>query len=74
MHGHGCSWCVPIPIMGTDEYQTRKQAAQILKCSEQTLDRYCRAGLIETVKCGPRRILIPTEQIRKLLTSKDAAK
>ena len=60
--------------MSGEEYQTRKQTAAILKCSEQTVDRYARQGLIETVKCGPRRILIPTTSIQKLLTAKGGMK
>lgn len=56
--------------MSTDDYRTRKQTARILKVSEQTVDRYARQGLIETLKCGPRRILIPTTSIQKLLTAK----
>jgi len=56
--------------MGNDDYRTRKQTAGILKVSEQTLDSWSRQGLIETVKCGPRRVLIPTDQIRKLLAAK----
>jgi excisionase family DNA binding protein len=56
--------------VGNDDYRTRKQTARILKVSEQTVDRYARQGLIETVKCGPRRILIPTTEIQKLLAKK----
>jgi len=58
--------------MGTDDYKTRRQTARILKVSEQTVDRYARQGLIEIVKCGPRRVLIPTSEIQKLLTMKEA--
>lgn len=60
--------------MGTDDYKTRRQTARILKVSEQTLDRWSRQGLIETVRCGPRRILILTSSIQKLLTAKDGEK
>ncbi len=56
--------------MGNEDYKTRKQAAEILKLSERTLDRYVIEGRIEVVKCGPRRILIPDGEIRKLLTPK----
>ncbi len=58
--------------MAIDDYQTRRETAKILKCSEQTVDRYARQGLLETVKVGPRRILIPTSEIMKLLASKGA--
>jgi HK97 family phage major capsid protein len=41
--------------MGTDDNKTRAQTARILKVSTQTVDRYAKQGLIETLKCGPRR-------------------
>jgi excisionase family DNA binding protein len=56
--------------MGNDDYKTRKQAARILKLSERTIDRYVSEGRIEVVKCGPRRILIPDGELRKLLAPK----
>ncbi len=56
--------------MGTDDYKTRKQAAAILHLSERTLDRYVVEGRIEVVKCGPRRVLIPEAEIRRLLSPK----
>jgi len=58
--------------MVRDDFKTRRQAAEILKLSERTLDRYASEGRIEVVKCGPRRVLIPTSEIQKLLTSKAA--
>jgi excisionase family DNA binding protein len=56
--------------MGHADYKTRKQAADILKLSERTLDRYAKLGVIEVVRCGPRRILIPSTEIEKLLLPK----
>jgi excisionase family DNA binding protein len=56
--------------MINDDFKTRKQAADILKLSERTLDRYVTLGVIEVVRCGPRRILIPSTEIEKLLLPK----
>jgi len=56
--------------MGHDDFKTRRQAAEILKLSERTLDRYAKLGIIEVVRCGPRRILIPSTEIEKLLLPK----
>ena len=56
--------------MGENDYKTRREAAVITKLSERTLDRYAKLGVIEVVKCGPRRILIPSTEIEKLLSPK----
>jgi excisionase family DNA binding protein len=56
--------------MGCDDYHTRRQTAEILKLSERTVDRYIREGMLEIVRCGPRRILIPSTEIQKLLYPK----
>jgi len=56
--------------MEENDYKTRREAAVITKLSERTLDRYAKLGVIEVVKCGPRRILIPATEIEKLLCSK----
>lgn len=56
--------------MGDNDYKTRREAAVITKLSERTLDRYVKLGVIEVVKCGPRRILIHSTEIEKLLSPK----
>jgi excisionase family DNA binding protein len=48
---------------------TMKEAAEALHVSFPTIWRMRRAGLLSTVKVGPRRILIPLEAVNKLLTS-----
>ncbi len=54
--------------MGEGDYITRRRAAEITKLSERTLDRYAKLHIIEVVKCGPRRVLIPITEIEKLMT------
>lgn len=59
--------------MGNDDFNTRKKTAEILKLSERTLDRYAKLGIIKVVRCGPRRILISSTEIEKLLSPKREA-
>ena len=54
--------------MFNDNLHTRRQAAEILKLSERTIDRYIAEKIIYAMKCGPRRVLIPDGELRKLLT------
>lgn len=54
--------------MANDNLHTRRQAAELLKLSERTIDRYIAEKIISAMKCGPRRILIPDSELRKLLT------
>jgi len=53
--------------MQIKELNSRKDTADLLICSEQTVDRYCRAGLLERIKIGPRRVGITGASIRKMI-------
>lgn len=44
------------------------EEVHLLKLSERTIDRYISEEIIHVIRCGPRRILIPDGELRKLLT------
>lgn len=48
-------------------YVTRREAADALGVSVQTIDNYARAGRITTCKVGPRLIRIPRSDVERLL-------
>lgn len=49
-------------------FYTIKEAAAEVKCSERTMYRYIRAGVIEA-KQGPTQKLIPAEALHQFIAS-----
>ncbi len=47
---------------------TRADAAALLSCSTQTVDRYVRAGLLTAHKLGPRLVRLDRSEVEMLLT------
>ena len=46
---------------------TRKEAAQLLSVSLNTLNRYVNSGLLRKIKVGPRHVLIDPDSITAIL-------
>ena len=53
------------------EYLTRREACNLLRLSEQTLDRLLASGRLRRVRVSERRVLIPREDVERLLRSTD---
>lgn len=49
------------------ELMTTKEVMEILKCRRQTLYQYCRAGKLEKIKIGRRKIYITKDSLWEFL-------
>lgn len=52
------------------KYLTRKEAAQFLRCSLPTLDKYRRSGTLTAHKIGAK-VLFNQEELKRVLLSKE---
>jgi hypothetical protein len=48
----------------TDKLLTKKEAAELLRCTERTIDRYRARGIFKGVKF-PGRVLFPLKHLMK---------
>lgn len=53
------------------EFMTKREACERLRISEQTLDRLFAAGRLRRIRVSDRRVVIPREDVDRLLTSGD---
>lgn len=50
------------------ELVTRKEAADMLRVTERTIDRWLKAGLLEGIPVGTHRIMIAVRSLNRFLS------
>ena len=60
------------PAAPMEKFLTRKEVAELLSVSMNTLDRYIRQGILTSVNVGPRVVRIDPASVRALLEGRAA--